>query len=341
MKKLIVLFLTTILCIGALCACSGGTKIPDTRKNIVCTIFPEYDWTKELIKGKEDEFNLSLLLDNGVDLHNYQPTAEDMIEISTADLLIYVGGESDGWIEDAIKNVKDKDIVVVNLLELVGEDLKEEELVEGMRAPRNEAEDDISHEGDAENKENSHGNYEEAPEYDEHVWLSLRNAKKCVQGIESALREVDFEGVDVYTQNANQYIKKLEKLDAEYEKAVSNAKTRTILFGDRFPFRYLTDDYGLKYYAAFLGCSAETEASFETITFLSSKMDELGLGCIFVLENSDDRIAKTIINNTKMKEQKIIVIDSLQSVTKKEIESGATYLGIMEDNLLKLKEALD
>ena len=328
-KNRIWCFLMALLvCIGALSACgknatadSNGT---DDKIKVVCTIFPEYDWVREIIGEKAEEYDITLLLDDGVDLHNYQPTTEDMAKISTCDLFIYVGGESDEWVEDALAEATNKDMQVVNLLDSLGESVKEEELVEGM-------------EGEDEEEENEE---EEGPEYDEHVWLSLKNAEILVGTVKDSLCTIDSENAQVYTKNAEEYVGKLETLDAQYTDTVKDAEVKTVLFGDRFPFRYLVDDYGLDYYAAFVGCSAETEASFETITFLAGKADELGLNHICVIESSDKKIAETVIQNTTDKKQDILVLDSMQSTTAEDIANGTTYLGIMEKNLEVLKTAV-
>ena len=265
--------------------------------------------------------DLTMLLDNGVDLHSYQPTADDIMKISDCDLFIYVGGESDAWVEDALKEAVNKDMKVINLLDVLGSSVKEEEVVEGME----EEEEDGA---------------EEEPEYDEHVWLSLRNAKVLCKAIADDLAEIDTENADAYKDNEKAYADKLDELDKKYQETVDAASQKTVLFGDRFPFRYMVDDYGLSYYAAFVGCSAETEASFETITFLAGKTDELGLKNIMTIEKSDQKIAKTIIENTKEKNQGILTLDSMQSTTSDDVKKGATYFSIMESNLNVLQEAL-
>ncbi|WP_294214014.1 metal ABC transporter substrate-binding protein [Pseudobutyrivibrio sp.] len=289
--------------------------------SVVTTIFPEYDWVRQIV-GDSANVDITMLLDNGVDLHSYQPNAEDIMKISTCDVFIYVGGESDEWVDDALKEATNKDMVVVDLLDVLGDSVKEEEVVEGMEA-----------------EEEAEGGEEEV-EYDEHVWLSLKNTQTLVTAISDALGTVDAENASVYAENAAKYNEELAALDAQYQDAVDAANVNTILFGDRFPFRYLTDDYGLDYYAAFVGCSAESEASFETITFLAGKVDELGLNSVLTIENSDQKIAETIIVNTNSKDAKILTLDSMQSTTSADVEAGATYLGIMENNLSVLKEAL-
>ena len=336
MKKIIALLLVLLMTAGMLAGC-GKQKDDDTtdttdKLSIVTTIFPEYDWVRQILGDKADNADVTMLLDNGVDLHSYQPTADDIVKISDCDLFIYVGGESYGWVEDALKNATNKDMKVVNLLEVLGDKVKNEEVVEGMQEEEHEHEDGEEHE---EGEEHEH-----EEEADEHVWLSLKNAEVLVGTISNALQEVDPGNKEAYAANADAYVKKLSALDAEYQAAVDNAARKTVLFGDRFPFRYLVDDYGLNYYAAFVGCSAETEASFETISFLAKKVDELKLPCVLTIEGKNHKIAETIVKNTAPKSQKILTMDSMQSTTSKDVASGTTYFSVMEKNLAVLKEAL-
>ena len=181
---------------------------------------------------------------------------------------------------------------------------------------------------------------EEEVEYDEHVWLSLRNAELECQEIEKQLSALDPENQQIYEENLNSYLAKLQELDGKYQDVVNNSTMHTLLFADRFPFRYMVDDYGLDYYAAFVGCSAETEASFETITFLAGKIDELGLHTVLTIEKSDQKIARTVIENTKNKDQQILALDSMQSTTSEDVKNGTTYLSTMDSNLEILKQAL-
>ena len=294
--------------------------------SVVTTIFPEYEWARNIIGDKADNIELTMLLDNGVDLHSYQPTTEDILKISTCDMFVYIGGESDVWVKDVLKEAENKDMIVIDLLEVLGDSIKEEEVVEGMEA---EEEEEEGEEGE-----------EEEVEYDEHVWLSLKNASAICDVMAEALGQLDPENKDTYMKNKDAYNEELMALDQKYQEVVDAAPIKTLLFGDRFPFRYLTDDYGLDYYAAFVGCSAETEASFETILFLSGKLDELQLSTILTLENSDQKIAETVRDNTTSKDQKILTMDSMQSETLEDVENGVTYLSLMEKNLDVLKEAL-
>ncbi len=330
MKKIICALVALSLAIGifALSACSGKNDNAPAEQNeklkIVTTIFPEYDWVREILGDKADGAELTMLLDNGVDLHSYQPTVDDILKISSCDVFIYVGGESDAWVDGALKEAVNKDMTVINLLDVLGDSIKQEEVKEGMQAEEEEDE----------------GEEEEGPEYDEHVWLSLKNAQVLVKKIAEAIAGKDTANTKSYLANADSYIKKLSALDGEYEAAVNCASKKVLLFGDRFPFRYMTDDYGLDYYAAFVGCSAETEASFETITFLAGKLDGLSLNNVIIIEGSDGKIARTIIDSSKNKSAGILTLDSMQSTTSKDVADGTTYLSVMQKNLDVLKQAL-
>ena len=319
MKKFIsiILALAFVTCVFSACG-EGVSRAPEKggRLGIVTTIFPEYDWVMNLLGDKAEGADVTMLLDTGVDLHSFQPTVEDILKISTCDLFIYVGGESDDWVEDALEEATNSDMIVINLLDVLGGSVKAEELKEGM-----EQEDEEEEDG------------EEEEEYDEHVWLSLKNAAVICEAVTDALCTLDPENESVYKENLENYKAKLLELDERYADAASNAKTKTLLFGDRFPFRYLTDDYGLDYYAAFAGCSAETEASFETIKFLSDKVDELQLKYVMTIEGGNGKIAQTIISNTTSKDQTILALDSMQAATMKDVQSGVSYLSVMENNL--------
>lgn len=335
MKKVIALLLALVIATSLLAGCgrqndpTGDTKTD--QLSIVTTIFPEYDWVREILGDKADSAELTMLLDNGVDLHSYQPTADDIIKISNCDLFIYVGGESDEWVDDALKEATNKNMKDINLLDVLGNFVKTEETVEGMQEEEHDHEDTDEHD-DAEDHEE---------EKDEHVWLSLKNAETLCGAIADALAQIDPDNKDTYAANAAAYIQKLSALDGEYQKAVDAASAKTVLFGDRFPFRYLVDDYGLSYYAAFVGCSAETEASFETISFLAKKVDELKLPCVLTIEGAQHKIAETIVQNTKKKDQKVLTMDSMQATTSDEVKAGTTYLSVMENNLNVLNEALN
>ncbi len=501
MKKIITIIISACLmalgCFG-LVACGNNNQNKNDKLSVVCTIFPEYDWVSEILGENKDNVELTLLLDNGVDLHSYQPSVQDIAKISTCDLFIYVGGESDAWVDNALKNATNKNMKVINLLEVLGDKVKTEETVEGMEhehehsheheeiteadikdrtladfagewkslypyltngdldeylehkaeedgdetttketyrekytaswacdadkitingnsitftykdgttqtatysyagySKKLDADGDISsvryqfttdsenapkyvqfndhgHEpGEAEHFHVYFGNdgfdslmnsatnpffvknalsveeildelmgHEHEEENDEHVWLSLKNSEILCKKITSELSALDKDNAATYENNFAAYKQKLAALDKDYSSAVKNAKYKTLVFGDRFPFRYLVDDYNLKYYAAFAGCSAETEASFETIVFLAGKVDELSLPAVCTIEGANHKIAETVRNNTTAKNQKILTFDSMQSTTSKDIKNGVTYLSVMEKNLKVLKEAL-
>ena len=368
----------------------------DASMKIVTTIFPEYDWVKTLLGDKAENADMTLLLDNGVDLHSYQPTAEDIVKIKECDMFVYVGGESDEWVEDVLASAENEDMVVINLLDVLGDSVKNEEIVEGMEHEHDhedadhedgdehedadhedgEEHEDADHEDGDEHEDAGHedgedhedadhedsedhedadhedsedhedADHEEGEEHeheeekDEHVWLSLKNASVLCEEIATQLGTIDEANKDYYMSNYEDYKAELDALDEEYKAAVDAGSKDTILFGDRFPFRYMVDDYGLNYYAAFAGCSAESEASFDTVIFLAGKVDELGLPAILTIEGADHDIAETVKENTKSGDQKILTMNSLQSTTSKDIAEGTTYLSVMRSNLDVLKDAL-
>ena len=502
-RKTLSLAAAAVLSMCMLPGCARSEQDNSGKISVVCTSFSEYDWTRNIV-GDSGNIQLTYLLESGIDLHNYQPSTKDILTISDCDLFIYVGGESDGWVDDALKNATNKNMKVIDLLEVLGDSVKAEEVVEGMQETEHDHghdhskevstfEDDevqdrslsdwagdwqsaypfaldgtlddafaamaeegemtadeyktyyqngyktditnIDIEGDhieftyedgkkvgsdykyvgyyiqnwstgtkaamyrfeAADKDsgapvyiefNDHmiepaaaehfhirmsnesfdaivdpenswptffpadmtgeeicehmegHDHEHEEEADEHVWLSLKNAEVLVNAISKSLQELDPDNKDTYAANSDAYVKKLAALDADYQAAVDAASNKTVLFGDRFPFRYLVDDYGLSYYAAFVGCSAETEASFETISFLAKKVDELGLPCVLTIEGAQHKIAETIVQNTAEKNQKVLTMDSMQSTTSEDVANGTTYLSVMEQNLSVLKEAL-
>lgn len=320
MKKIISVILAVIILAAAVTGCASPTPEQDDKLSVVCTVFPIYDWTRQIIGDKAETIQLTLLLGAGVDLHNYQPTADDIIALSSCDLFIYIGGESDAWAKDALAQAVNSDMVVINLMQVLGDAVKTEQVVEGMDADDGET-------GEA--------------EYDEHIWLSLKNAQTLCAEIALKLEALDPDNAAAYAADAAAYLAELSELDAQYQAAVDSAAFDTLLFGDRFPFRYMTDDYKLNYYAAFVGCSAETEASFETIAFLAAKLDELGLTSVLTIEGTQHGIAETIIQNTAAKNQTVLTLNSMQSVTAADAAAGTTYLEIMKSNLEVLKDALN
>lgn len=341
--------------------CAKGSTKQTEKISIVCTTFPQYDWVRNIISGSESKFSVALLMNKGTDLHNYQPTAQDMVRIASSDLFIHVGGESDIWVKDCLSEATNKNMIVINLLETLGSGAKLEETIEGMQdehdhhhhdedcdedcAEEHEHEHEAHHDGEDEHSHNEEhsdqARHNHSGEHnDEHVWLSLRNAEIFVHSIADAVCSLDRADEAAFRANEAAYFAKLEELDSRYAQTVGSAKRRTLLFGDRFPFRYLVDDYALEYFAAFSGCSAESEASFETIAFLAGKVSELALPVVFTIEKSDQKIARSIIANAG-KSAEVAVLDSMQSVTSKDIEAGASYIEIMAKNLEALQKALN
>lgn len=320
MKKVIYVFLILCICFN-MCGCSGETAYNEGKITIVCTSFSAYDWVRELAGDELSHIDIRYLGEKGVDMHSYQPSAEDMAAIKSCDLLIYTGGESEEWVEDALAEDCNPNMLVIKLLDAVGEDALAEEELPGIAGKEHEHEHD-------------------EVEYDEHVWLSPKRAAVIVTEIEACLEELDRISASYYKENYNAYMEKLNALDKGYTEVVEAADKKIIIFGDRFPFRYMTEDYGLDYYAAFNGCSAETEASFETITFLAGRLDDLNLKYIIVIDGSDKRLANTISESTKNKDKIILEMDSIQSVSADDIEKGYTYISAMEKNLNILKTVL-
>ena len=322
-KRIAAALLAALLAGSALAGCGGGAGAAPASGSlrVGATIFPIYDWARQVL-GDVPGVELVWLQDSGVDLHSYQPTAEDMLLLSSCDLFLYVGGTSDSWVEGALQEAVNSDMEVVSLLDVLGDAARLEELTDGMQA---EADHDGHDHGEA--------------EYDEHIWLSLQNAGVLTGAIADALSGIDPAHAEEYADNAAAYQDSLTALDEEYRAAVDAAPLHTLLFGDRFPFRYLVEDYGLDYYAAFPGCSAETEASFETVAFLAGKVDELDLPAVLTIENSDHRVAETIVQNAH-NGATVLTLDSMQGVTAEDAAAGTTYLSLMEKNLDVLKQAL-
>lgn len=307
------LLMILIFCLSGCQAVQHGSDSDNIK--IICTTFPQYDWVRELIAGAEEETDLILLADNGTDIHSYQPSADDIISISNCDILIYTGGNSEAWIEDAIKNSANDSVKLLNMLDIVGDNAISEK-----------------HEHD----DSKHQNVK-----DEHVWLSIRNAELICDEITNALCEISPENAEMYRKNYQNYMEKLEELDKEYKRIVNSSVHKTLIFADRFPFRYLTDEYGILYYAAFPGCSAESEASFETVINLANKLDSLKIDTVLITDNLNSEMAKTVIMNTTDKDQDILSLSSMQSVNDDELNAGISYYSVMRDNLEVLEKALN
>ena len=329
MKKHFIIFISIIMIMTTIFGCSSSNienkQQDDNKIKIITTIFPIYDYVKNILGDKIKDVDVSVLLDDSLDLHNYQPTTADIVKISECDLFLYVGGESDEWVPSVLEQAQNENLLSISLMDLLAENLLLEEEKEGM---------DLS-EGQGEEE------HIDEMEHDEHVWLSLQNAKKMVLAISNAIKFLDTDNISLYEENTNKYIEKLDELDSQYKNMVNSSKNKMLIFGDRFPFLYLTKDYGLDYYAAFKGCSAETEASFETIAFLSKKLDEYNLDFVMTIDNPHYKIAETIISNSNNKDRKILSLNSMQSITQNDIKNGASYIDIMTKNMEIFKQALN
>ncbi len=346
--------------LAVLAVCAFFSAAAAAKPRVVTTLFPIWDWTRNIIGERADAVDLLPPLNTGVDLHSFQPSVDEILRISSCDLFLYTGGESDAWVKRVVRDSVNKKQAAVSMIEALGDRARAEETVEGMEAGHHHDHHDEDHKKDHDHehekghdheyeKDHDHEHkkdheqehdHDEGPEYDEHVWLSLVNARMLCGRIADALSGIDPEGKQIYRANAEAYCARLDALDAKYRAAVATAKHKTLLFADRFPFRYLVDDYGLKYYAAFQGCSAESEASFKTILFLADKLDELKLPCVLTIDGSSKKIAETVVRTAKSGPVPILTLDSLQSVRDADAARGLDYLAVMERNLEILKEAL-
>lgn len=292
----------------------GSTGTSDGRLSIVTTIFPPYDFVRQIAGDKAE---VRMLLKPGQESHTYEPTAQDILAIQNCDLFIYVGGENDKWTEDILKSFDEP----VNTLKMIDCcDLLDETALEGM---------------EHEHTENAGHDVHDT---DEHVWTSLKNAEKISRAIAEKLSSADENNRDYYTQRLEDYVHRLDELDERFSQAVGSARTRVLVFGDRFPFRYFAEDYGLECYAAFPGCSAETEPSARTLAFLIKKVNEEKLPMVLYIEFSAKSVADSIAEQTGCK---TALFHSCHNVTQEEIDGGATYLSLMEQNLAVLEEALN
>lgn len=321
MKKISFLICSAVLFISILTGCAGA-DVSDKALKIVCTNFPAYDFVMNIIGEKSTEIEVVYLLEKGVDMHNYQASAEAITQIMSADLVVYVGGESEEWVEDVLDNTDSKELVTVKFMDVV--ELEEEVIKEGMEHDHSE-----------------HGHHANKVSYDEHVWLSLKNAVRILETLETALVNIDADNKDFYCENADSYKAKIVALDDEFAKITTLADGKVLIVADRFPFLYMAKDYGIEYYAAFPGCSAESEAGFETITFLAEKVKAYNVSTVFQIETSDGSLVETVINASGVQNVKRGILDSMQSVSKEKIDDGYSYFSAMQYNLESLREALE
>ena len=330
-KRIISILIAAIIILSSLsiCACSSSESFDDNAKiKILCTLFPQYDWLHTITDGVDD-VSISLIIANGTDPHSYQPTAADIMNISNCDMLVYVGGDSDTWVKKAIEQSKNDSLTAIALTEL--NDITLHNISSASHTHEGHSHDEHSHEG------HSHS------ALDEHLYLSLNNACEAVGELATALSRLDPDNKEIYKQNALEYTVKLSNLGESFKNDIESIpeSERFILFADRFPFVYLLSDYNIHYSAAFEGCTTDVDADFDTVIRLTKEADEHNVKYIAVTESSDKALANTVILSTKSKNQKIVTLNSMQSISNKQINNGATYISIMEQNIKQIKVALD
>lgn len=319
MKKLnkVILFVAiAVLSMTALSACGkkeGNNEVSSDKINVVATIFPEYDFLRQI--GGE-HINLTMLLTPGAESHSFEPTPQDIKAVTKSDMFVYVGGDSDAWVDSILDSIDTKNTDIVTLMDCVS--LVEEETVDGMTPEEEEDSGEV--------------------EYDEHVWTSPKNAMLIVQKLCDNLCQIDPDNADNYKQNTKNYIDKLTDLDKEFQNVVDNAKRTEIVVGDRFPFRYFADEYGLTYYAAFPGCSTDTEVSAATIAFLDDKIKQDSIPVVFHIELSNEKVCDAICEATGAKSE---LLNAVHNISKSDFDAGITYIDLMEHNVEVLKEALN
>lgn len=322
-NSIFITILSVVVSLFVFCACSDNMNddVTDSAKpSIICTAFPQYDWVREIVGDKAENFDIVLLNDNGVDMHSFQPSVDDIVKLGESELVVSVGSTSEKWIDETLDNSENKKTVHIKLTEAIGEGRL------------------LLNDGHVCEEEHDHDHSDEA---DEHVWLSLENAKTVCGTIAEKITALDPENAEYYAENLKNYTGKLDELTSELNDGVKAAHNKTLIFADRFPFRYLLNDFGIEYYAAFEGCSSDSEASFETIAFLATKLDELELDTVMTVDGSDGKLAATVIASTKSKNQKILKLDSMQSVSRDDIENGTSYISVMEKNIDTIISALN
>lgn len=319
-KKAISVIVAGLLILGSLTGCSTEESVSNDKLKIVTTIFPTYDWAKGVLGDKIDDYEVTFLTDSGLELHSYTPSVEDIRKIVEADLFIYVGAQSDLWVDHTLEQVTNENQIRLNLVEIVEGELRAKEIKEGMQVVEDDCcEDDY---------------------FDEHVWMSIKNAMMISEQIQNALSEIDPENADIYETNGSEYIEKLGELDGVFRESLAGKDARAVVFPDRFPFLYLFADYDLEYYAAFASCSAESEVSFQTLTYLTQKLNELDSDYVLNVDRTNHDIAQSVISNSKNKNQEILYMSAMENVTEGDVNDGLTYISVMEKNLETLLVAL-
>ena len=318
----------------------GGIKLANILKkkntskkySIVSTSFPGYDFARAVV-GNNTDISVKMLLKPGAESHSFEPTPQDILAIKNSNLFLYVGGDSDEWVKKVISEIDPKKTKVLKLIDLVK--TKNEEVVDGMQE---DEEHDHDHKDDHEHDHKHSHDHKEEAEVDEHVWTSLKNAKEITNKILEAVADFDQAEKKMLSENAKKYTEKISEVDEKIASMVKQAKRKEIIVGDRFPLRYFVDEYGLKYYAAFPGCSEQTEANVKTVSFLAKKIKEDKITVIFKIELSNGLIAETLSKETGAKVREI---QTAHNISEKDFEAGVTYVDLMKRNLEVLKEALN
>ena len=371
-KRLTAAILACLMCVMLLSACtadtSEGQTAADGKPTVMCTVFPVYDWVKNITSGS-GKFDVRLLTANGGDLHSFQPSAKDIADIKNSELFVYIGGNSDQWADDIAD--ESPQLASLRLFDVLGDSLAEENNdntavshshggtshihadtaePDGNHAHDEHIDDNNTHDEHTDDVHShdrhddshthnihSHDGHADEKEYDEHIWLSLRLAEKSVTALRDELIALDPENEKIYTANAAEYIAALQSLDKEYMAATEGSRDKTVILADRFPFLYLMQDYGITCYAAFPGCSSDTEPSAKTIAYLIDKVREEQIPAVYYLELSSHRVAEIISEETGAKP---LLFHSCHNVTRREFDNGVTYLELMEQNVVNLREGL-
>lgn len=303
------------LALGAsLCGCSAGERPESGKLTVITTIFPAYDFARQVFGDSAD---VKMLLKPGQESHSYDPSAKDIVEISGCDLFIYNGGESDQWVESVLKSAPD--ISTFRMTDAVS--LLEEEVTEGMQ----------EHDHDSDDHD------EEGEEYDEHVWTSPENAAKIVRALGTTAAELFPELSEQLGANAGNYAEKIDELDGKFAELL-DGEERYFIFGDRFPLLYFFRRYGLNYYAAFPGCGSETEPSARTMTFLLDKLKQQdAVPAVFCIELSSRRLADVLAEDSGLQ---TVEFHTCHNISQDDFNSGATYVTLMQRNYDALSNVL-
>ena len=325
-KRIIGLAAALLTAASVFSGCSLKSPDRGDKLSIVTTSFPPYDFVRA-VAG--DSAEIEMLLQAGAEAHSYEPVPLDIARIQNGDVFVYIGGEGEVWVDKILDSIDTEGKTIIRLFDYI--DPLEEEEVEG-------ASPDGHHHHDHDHDDEDDHDHDEEEEFDEHIWTSPRNAKLCVQGIEEALCRDFPEKKDLFSSQGEVYEKQLDDLDRDFTEMTASAKGNTIIVGDRFPFRYLAHDYGLKYYAAFSGCSSESEPSVYTMAFLIDKLLEGDTDVVFYLEFSTKRLAEKLSDAADVE---MLPLQSCHNVTRDDFRSGVTYIDLMKQNLDNLREALN